>query len=141
MRLGGWTGTIRELDLESQPRLYEVVWSNATLEQIHPVYRQRCERDDLDIESIWLPEDCLEADTGGTVVLEAPGQLEPRPLRLFEQEDRIRAVLGLTSDDPLPQAGAEQLRRYAGYLRDKLSFPFRVGGTIESPVFTRGKAN
>ena len=70
------------------------------------------------------------------VVLEAAGQLVPRPLRPFEQEDRIRAVLGLTSDDPLPQAGVEQLPRYAESLREKLSFPFRADIWVQLGPFS-----
>ncbi len=134
--LGGWAGTIREIDAESQPRLCHVVWTDKTRQAVHPVYEQRRERDGLDIDSIWLTEDCLVPDPGGPVVMEIPGELIPRPLRAFEQEDRIRAILGLTSDDPLPEAGEKELRRYHAYLQEQLSFPFNAEIWVQAGPFS-----
>jgi len=134
--LGGWAGTIRELDQDSERHLYEVIWTDATLEQAPPIYRHRCEREGLDPESMWLAEEELILDPGGPVALEPPGQLIPRPLQPFDQEDRIRAILGLTSDDPLPEAGQEQLRRYHAFLVEKLSFPFNAEMWIQTGPFS-----
>ncbi len=134
--LGGWAGTIGEMDLEARPRLCEVIWTPDTLARVHPIYRQRCERDGLDPETMWVSEDELIPEPGGPISLEVPGQLVPRPLHLFEQEDRIRAILGLTSDDPLPEAGQEQLRRYQAHLADQLSFPFNAEIWIQRGPFS-----
>lgn len=43
-----------------------------------------------------------------------------------EQADRIRTILGLTSDDPLPAPTRENLRKYHAYLSKKLSLPFNA---------------
>ena len=42
MPLGGWAGEITELHDDG---MYTVRWSQETLDNIHPVYRNRCERD------------------------------------------------------------------------------------------------
>ncbi len=133
--LGGWAGTIRAIMGEGQARLCEVEWSDATLKGMHPVYQQRCERDGLDLETIWLDEEVLLPDTGEPVVMESPGDLTPQPLRPFDQEDRIRAILGATSDEPVPEAGVEQLRRYQEHLQKNLSFPFNAEMWIQTGPF------
>jgi len=122
--LGGWVGTITEVDQRSNPREYLIVWDQNTLDHVHPVYRKRCRRDDLDPGIAWLPENDLEPNSGEPVVMKQPVNIVPRPLRPSDQDDRIRAVFGLTSDDPLPSVTAENLRRYHGYLAARLSFPF-----------------
>ena len=43
-----------------------------------------------------------------------------------DQDDRIRAIFGLTSDDPLPESGKATLLKYHAYLSARLSFPFRA---------------
>jgi hypothetical protein len=124
--LGGWAGTIREVNPRSNPPLCLIEWDARTLEQVHPVYRKRCERDGLGIESTWLDEEEVEADPGGPTVIEQPANIVTRPLGMSDQDDRIRAVFGLTSDDPLPDISAETVRRYRQYLAAHLSFPFRA---------------
>jgi hypothetical protein len=37
---------------------------------MHPVYRKRCERDGLELESMWLGENDIEPDSGGPPVIE-----------------------------------------------------------------------
>ncbi len=122
--LGGWAGTIEEVSRRSRPPTYLVRWNQSTLEQMHPVYRKRCERDGLEFDSMWLAETDLDPDTGAPAPIEQPTQIITRPLRMRNREDRIRAVFGLTSDDTLPPANPATLRHYHAFLTGKLSFPF-----------------
>jgi hypothetical protein len=112
--LTGWTGTVREID----PPAYLIEWDSRTLEQIDPAYRSRAERDDFDVAGLWLDDAALEVDGEPSL------QLVPRPLRPDDPEDRIRAVFGLTSEDPLPAADQDHLDRYHDYLSARLTFPF-----------------
>jgi hypothetical protein len=133
--LGGWAGMIREVDQRSDPPTYLLEWGERTLDHMHPVYRKRCERDGLELEIMWLSEKDIEPDASEPAVIEQPSSIVTRPLRLDGQDDRIRAVLGLTSDDPLPPANEENLRRYHRYLTTHLSFPFQAKGSVETGPF------
>ena len=63
--LGGWAGTIREVDQRAHLPSYLIEWNQKTLDQMHPVYRKRCERDGLEFEIMWLPQRAIsESDTG-----------------------------------------------------------------------------
>src|SRR5208337_2591399 len=42
--LGGWSGTITEVDAKP-PVTFLIKWDRRTLELMHPVYRKRCESD------------------------------------------------------------------------------------------------
>src|SRR6516225_10600474 len=77
--LGGWAGTIRDVDQRSAPPTYLVEWNRHTLDNMHPVYRKRCERDGLELESMWLGEDDIEPDTGKPTVIEQPTSIVTRP--------------------------------------------------------------
>src|SRR5207245_6015891 len=99
--LGGWAGTIKEVDQRSAPPTYLIEWDRRTLDQMHPVYRKRCERDGLELEKMWLGEDDIEPDTGRSAVIEQPTSLVTSPLNEKDQDDRVRMALGLTSNDPL----------------------------------------
>jgi len=134
--LGGWVGTIVELDQRSNPPTYLIEWDKHTLDHMHPVYRNRCERDGLTLESMWLAETDLELNNGGPVVIEQPTHLVTRPLSKHDPEDRIRAIFALTSDDALPPANSENVRRYARYLATQLSFPFQAEIIVEPEPFT-----
>jgi hypothetical protein len=123
--LGGWAGTVREVDPRSEPPTYLIEWDRHTLDHMHPVYRQRCERDDLGLESMWLGEADIEPDTGPPAVMEQPTNIRSRPLDVRDQDDRVRIALRLTSDDPLPDVAGDSLRRYHAYLAGHLSFPFQ----------------
>jgi hypothetical protein len=52
--LGGWAGATSEVDQWSNPPTYRIEWDQRTLNHMHQVYRKRCERDDLELESLWL---------------------------------------------------------------------------------------
>jgi hypothetical protein len=69
--LGGWRGHIIQSQ-ERPNRTYLVRWSRETLENIHPVYRERCESDDVCFDQTWLLEGDLEPDPGGLLSLEHP---------------------------------------------------------------------
>jgi hypothetical protein len=125
--LGGWAGTVSDVDEESQPHLYLIDWADETLDAAHPVYARRCERDGLEVEQAWLGEDDLEPDDGSPLALEQPTTLTPRPLRLDDPHERALSVLGLTSDDELPPVTPEGLARFHAYLSDRLRFPFVAG--------------
>ena len=77
MPLGGWAGTISEVHENS---MYTVRWSGETLAAIHPVFKKRCERDDMELEEYWLGEDDLEPDGGGPLDIEHPTEIKTKPL-------------------------------------------------------------
>jgi hypothetical protein len=106
---------------------------------MHPVYHKRCERDGLELESMWLGENDLEPDSSRPVIIEQPTNIVTRPLSKNKQDDRIRAIFGITSDDSLPPANIENLRRYGSYLRSQLSFPFQASYTVEIGPFEEAK--
>jgi hypothetical protein len=129
--LGGWTGTIQDVDQQSRSKIYLIEWNQDTLDQMHPVYRKRCQRDDLEMENMWLAEDELELDTGEPTKIAQPTNLISRSLSKDDQDDRVRAIFGLTSDDPLPFVNDENLRKYHRYLATHLSFPFQAKYQVE----------
>jgi Calcium binding len=128
--LGGWAGKITEVE-QGDPPLYLILWSQETLKHMRPVYRKRCERDGLDFEEMRLGEEDLEADAGGPVILEQPAKIVSTPLSMKDQDDRIRAVFGLTRDDLLPEVDEDRLRTYHEYLAAKLILPFAATWTRE----------
>jgi hypothetical protein len=126
MPIGGWAGTISEVQKNG---VCMVVWSRETLDAIHPVYRKRCERDGLEPERYWLHQDDLEPDDGGPLDIEQPEKITTKPLSHSDQDDRIRMVFGLDSNDPLPNVDHQMLQIYHEYLTDSLSFPFEAEHT------------
>lgn len=122
--IGGWAGTITEVNQRDRLPLCLVEWNQSTLDNMHPVFRKRCDRDDLEETSSWLADKDLEADSGEPVPMEQPTQIVTRPLNTGNREDRIRAVFGLTSDDPLPEVNTENLCKYHEHLAAHLTFPF-----------------
>lgn len=137
--LGGWAGTILAVNQRSNPPTYLIEWNRHTLDHMHPVYRKRCERDGLELESMWLGENDIEPVNGGPVVIEQPTSIVTRPLSKHDSDDRIRAIFDLTSDDPLPAANVENVRRYGSYLGSQLSFPFQASYTVEIGPFEEAK--
>ena len=133
MPLGGWAGKITEVDRRA---IYTVQWSPETLANIHPVYKKRCERDGMVLEEYWLEDEDLEPDTGGPLTIEQPTQITPRPLSPRDQDDRVRMVFGLASDDLLPNPDEETLETYYDYLAESLSFPFEARYREEDDPFS-----
>jgi hypothetical protein len=132
IQLGGWAGTISEVDQRSAPPTYLIQWDRRTLDNMHLVYRKRCERDGLELESMWLGEDDIEPDTGEPAVIEQPTKIVIRPLNQKDQDDRVRIALGLTSDDPLPEVEEDTLLAYHRHLAAHLAFPFEAKWGPES---------
>jgi len=104
--------------------MYCISWSQHTLDQSHSIYRKRCERDGTEWEESWMNEDDLEPDPGGALNIERPMNIITRPLSMDDQDDRIRVVFGLTSDDPLPTNSKSTEMTYFKYLKANLTFPF-----------------
>ena len=109
MPLGGWAGTVIEVEGSDT---FTIRWSEETLAAIHPVFKKRCEKDGLDLEEYALTGDDLEPDTGGPLKIEQPTKITTKPLSPKDEDDRVRMVFGLTSNDPLPECG----RRHAAGL-------------------------
>ncbi|HWG41858.1 MAG TPA: calcium-binding protein [Gemmataceae bacterium] len=124
--LGAWAGTIRDVDQRSAPPTYLIEWDRHTLDHMHPVYRKRCERDGLELESMWLGEEDIETDTGGPPMIEQPTRIVTRPLNPKDEDDRVRLALGLNGDDPLPEVDENTLLTYHRYLAAHLTFPFEA---------------
>jgi hypothetical protein len=49
-----------------------------------------------------------------------------------DPEDRVRAVLDMTDDEPMPLVRLEPLRKFHDHLAANLSFPFE--GRLSSPI-------
>jgi hypothetical protein len=131
--LGGWVGEIIDVDRSARPPLYQVEWSEATMESAPPIYHQRCERDDVEGEAAWMREDDLEPDTGGELVMEQPTELRPKPLDAHNPRHIVLGVFGLTSDDNLPLFTEENLARYHEHLAGRLVFPFPAAYMEDAP--------
>jgi hypothetical protein len=122
--LGGWSGIVTEVEQAGDEITFNIKWNKRTLNGMHPIYRKRCERDGLEMESMWLGEEDLEPDDGTPVPIEQPTQIKTPPLSDKDQDDRVRKALGLTHDDPLPDVSHETLMTYYRYLSANLKFPF-----------------
>src|SRR5215470_5318727 len=94
--IGGWAGTIQEIQQDVAPLRYLVKFDIRTLVQVHPIYRKRCERDDFSATHMWLREDDIEPATGEPTVIEQPTRIESD---YTDEYDGIRDRLGLTADD------------------------------------------
>ena len=119
--LGGWAGTIVKIDEDG---LCHIKLNQATLDQIHPVYRKRCKRDDLHIEILDMHQEDLDPDLGEGLPVEQPTNIQTKPLDPSNQEDRLRVALGVTTDDAVPVVGKATLLTYCEYLTARLIFPF-----------------
>ena len=56
--------------------------------------------------------------------MDQPTNIVTRPLSSDNPDDRIRMVLELTSDDPLPKTDEQAQGRFVDHLKTHLSFPF-----------------
>ena len=123
MPLGGWAGTVTEV---CGADTFTIRWIQETLNAIHPVFKKRCEIDGLDHEQYARTGDDLEPDPGGPLGIEHPTEITTKALSTKDQDDRVRMVFGLTSNDPLPDVDDEPLEAYHAYLSKNLSFPFQA---------------
>lgn len=124
--LGGWSGTIKEIEQFEDEITYQIEWDNRTLDGMHPTYWKSCERDGLETETMWLDEEYIEPDDGTPVPIEQPTGIKTPPLSMDDQDDRIRAVFGLTHDDLLPEVNRKNQFPYYSYLLAHLTLPFRA---------------
>ena len=124
--LGGWSGTIEQIERSDEEIIYQIQWDKRTLRGMHPIYSKRCERDGLDLRIMGLDEESLEPDEGAPVPIEQPTRIITPPLSKDDQEDRVRMALGLTRDDPLPDVSHDTLLTYHRYLMKNLKFPFNA---------------
>ena len=134
--LGGWAGTVKEVEQAKGETMYLIVWDRATLRGMHPVYKHRCERDVLELESMWLGDEDLEPDDGTPIPIEPPTAIVTQPLSEKDQDDRVRMALGLTHDDPLPDVSRKTLLAYHRYLRDNLKLPFKARNESDDSSLT-----
>jgi hypothetical protein len=124
--LGGWVGKIIEVAWIT-PAAYDIGWTRASLDQAHPVYLKRCQRDRIDADKYWFEADQLETASEETPSqMEQPTNIITRPLSEDSPQDRIRAMFGLTSDDALPEANEQTQQQFFDYLKTNLSFPFNA---------------
>jgi len=121
MPIGGWAGTVLETH---DGNTHVVRWSEKTLASIHSVFRSRCKNDGFDIEHYWIDANDLEPDTGGPLHIEKPKRITTSPLSPKDQDDRIRMIFGLTSNDTLPDVDDEALKTYCEHLSKDLAFSF-----------------
>ena len=121
--IGGWAGSVSKVH---KGGMYTIQWSQKTLKNIHPVYEKRCERDGLDFDECWLGDDDIEADPGGPLNITQPTKITTKPLSPKDEDDRVRMVFGLTSNDPLPEVDDETLETYRQYLAAHLTFPIEA---------------
>ena len=134
LTIGGWAGTIAEA-YNVTPPTFLVRWSKETLKNQSSVYRKRCERDGFHCNEMCLQESDLEPDNGEPIKIEQPTNIVTKPLSMDDQDDRIRSIFELTTDDPLPEADDESLLAYYEYLAAKLSFPFEAKYSFETGPF------
>jgi len=104
--------------------MYTIRWSKETLASITPVFKSCCENDGLEFEQYGFGEEDLEPDIGGPLDIEQPIKITTRPLSPKNQDDRIRMVFRLTSNDTLPDVNGESLEAYHEHLSNNLFFPF-----------------
>ena len=123
---GGWAGTIKEVEQSKGHATYLVAWVRTPLRGMHPFDENFCERDSLERESIWLGDENLETDDGTRVPSDPPTSIDTNPLSQKDQDDRVRMALGLTHDDPLPEACRKTLLDYHRSLAANMRFPFRA---------------
>lgn len=119
--IGGWAGTVIEVH---DGGMFTIQWSEETLALIHPVFKKRCEKDGLEFDVYWIRADDLETDRTAPLKIDQPEEIRTKPLSPKDQDDRIRMVFGLTSNDPLPDVEIQTLATYQGQLWKNLAFPF-----------------
>ena len=124
--LGGWVGTITARHVVHSEYTYDIQWNAETLKNMPVIVRKRSERDGLELASMTLGESDLELYQGQAVVMERPTNIITKPLSAKDQDDRLRMVFGLTSDDPVPDVDEDTLQTYYEYLQEHLAFPFEA---------------
>jgi hypothetical protein len=132
--LGGWTGTIMDIDRDSDPPLVLIAWDKKTLTELIGVeVLARASQQNLDAKVIWLALTEVErADLAQSTQLPQPAKLgaqlraghgEPAT-EVDEADRRIARLFGLAEDEEPPEVTEETLEVYYEHLRTCLRFPF-----------------
>src|SRR3954452_19926037 len=83
--LGGWAGKVKEVEQAEAKTTFLIAWNRTPLRGMHPIYKTRCERDGLELESRWLGDEDLEPGDGTRVPSEEPTQIVTPPLSEKDQ--------------------------------------------------------
>lgn len=121
--MGGWAGEIVQMVFHD---FMGIRWNQQTLDAMHPVFKSRCEKHEVEVGFYGLWQHEVEPDLGGPLEIEPPTEIKTKPLDPNEQEDRVRMVFGLTDNDPLPRVDEEKLTVFHGHLSENLAFPFEA---------------
>ncbi len=70
--IGLWCGDVEEVDDAETPPSYLVRWDERTCDFMPRIFINRCRAENLEIETMWLDEEQLEADNGEMLPLELP---------------------------------------------------------------------
>ena len=132
--LGGWSGTITEVEQSEGVTVFLIKWDRRRSRMSTRSTASGVSGTDLK----WKPCGWVRRTSSPTTAppfpIEQPTTIVTPPLSVKDQDDRIRAVFGLTHDDPIPQVNPETLPTYFRYLRANLTFPFpRLLGLRASP--------
>jgi len=91
---------------------YEVRWTKTTLDRAHPVYQERCQRDEIDADTYWLEEGEVEAaPVGGHPEMEQLTNLATRPHRKGSMTTQLLMALRATRPGSERPAPGPRLRR------------------------------
>lgn len=124
--IGGWTGRILSTgEGEDGEHLCRVKWDRETLAKIPRAVKAQADVDDLDVSRMDLLPRSLER-------IAAPATSVDAGLSEHNQDDRIRAALGLRSSEDHPDVSEDTLLTYFMYLRKHLTFPFEAVHRDES---------
>ncbi len=137
--IGGWTGTIEEIDTDQDPPFLLIAWDPRTLDElVGEAFLARAAQYGLDGSSIWLEATEVERlDLAQGTQPPQPADIEV-PLREdFEEEDieaelRLAEIFGLDEHGALPMVSENALLIYHQYLQEHLQFPFAVEYCEES---------
>jgi hypothetical protein len=132
--IGGWTGTITDIDMDSDPPLALITWDKKTLtELIGMEVLARASRQGLDANVIWLELTEVErVDLAQSTQPPQPAKLGAQlreghgePITEVDEADmRIARLFGLPEDEEPPEVTEETLEVYYEHLRTRLRFPF-----------------
>jgi len=130
-RIGGWTGTIIDIDESSDPVLILLEWDASTLTELMGKQAlERAEREGLQGERMWLHLTEVER-LDPTKATEPPQPvnraLKPRgryDVPMTDEEIRVTHLFGLPESAGPPAVTYEALEVYHDYLCAHVRFPF-----------------
>ena len=130
-RVGGWTGTIIDMDESSDPPLVLLAWDASTLTELMGSQAlERAEREGLQGECMWLHRTEVERLDPAKGTQPPPlvnRALKPRErynVPLTDKEIRVARLFGLPESAGPPAVTYEALELYHEYLCAHVRFPF-----------------